>query len=48
VGHTTGSNGLLHIEASRGRVSQYGLKTGGGMTSSGAHGIITEVTSNGS
>jgi hypothetical protein len=48
VGHTSRSNDLLHIEASQARVFQYGLKTGGGMTTGGAHDIITEVTSNGS
>jgi hypothetical protein len=48
VGHTSRSNGLLHIEASRTMVSQYGLKTGGGMTTGGAHDIIAEVMSNGS
>jgi hypothetical protein len=30
VGHTSGSSGLLHKEASQARVSQSSLKTGGG------------------
>jgi hypothetical protein len=30
VGHTSRSSGLLHVEASLARVSQSGLKTGGG------------------
>jgi hypothetical protein len=32
VGNTSISNSLFHLEASRGRVSQSGLKTGGGAT----------------
>jgi hypothetical protein len=35
---------LLHLEASRARVSQYGLKTGEGATAGGARGTITKVT----
>jgi hypothetical protein len=31
VGHSWRSSGFLHMEASRARVSQSGLKTGGGM-----------------
>jgi hypothetical protein len=38
-------SGLLHVEASLARVSQSDLKTSGGATTSGAHGTITEVTS---
>jgi hypothetical protein len=38
------SSGLLHVEASLARVSQSGLKTGGGVTAGGARGIIAEVT----
>jgi hypothetical protein len=45
VGHTSRSNGLLHVEASLTRVFQFGLKTGGGATVGGAHGTITEVAS---
>jgi hypothetical protein len=45
VGHTSGSSGLLHVEASLTRVSQSGLKTGRGTTAGGAHGTITEVAS---
>jgi hypothetical protein len=39
------SSGLLHVEASLTRVSQSGLKTGGGTTAGGAHDTITEVAS---
>jgi hypothetical protein len=45
VGHVSRSSILLHLEASRARVSQSGLKTSGGATIGGAHGTITEVTS---
>jgi hypothetical protein len=45
VGHTSRSSGLLHGEASQPRVSQSGLKAGGGTTASGAHGTIVEVVS---
>jgi hypothetical protein len=31
VGHTSRSSSLLHLEASRARVSQSSLKTGGGV-----------------
>jgi hypothetical protein len=43
TGHSR-SRGLLHLEASRARVSQSGLKTGGGATMSDTHGIIAEIT----
>jgi hypothetical protein len=43
VGHTSRSSGLLHMEASLARVSQSGLKTGGGATVGGTRGTITEV-----
>jgi hypothetical protein len=33
------------VEASRARVSQSGLKTGGGATTGGAHGTVTDVVS---
>jgi hypothetical protein len=36
---------LLRVEASRIRIFQSGLKTGGGATAGGARGTITEVTS---
>jgi hypothetical protein len=39
------SSGLLRVEASLARVSQSGLKTGGGATTGGARGTITEVAS---
>ncbi len=45
MGHVSRSITLLHLEASRARVSQSALKTGGGATADGAHGIITEVAS---
>jgi hypothetical protein len=43
VGHTSRSNGLLHVEASLARVSQSGLITDGGATTGGARGTIAEV-----
>jgi hypothetical protein len=45
VGHTSRSSGLLRVEASLARVSQSGLKTGGGVTTGGARGTIAEVVS---
>jgi hypothetical protein len=39
------SSSLLDVEASLARVSQSGLKTGGGATTGGARGTIAEVTS---
>jgi hypothetical protein len=45
VGHVSRSSDLLWRKASLARVSQSALKTGGGMTTAGAHGIITEVAS---
>jgi hypothetical protein len=45
AGHTSKSSGLLHVEASLARVSQSGLKTGGGATVDGACGTIVEVAS---
>jgi hypothetical protein len=48
VGHTSRSDNLLHLEASHTRVSQSGVKTGGGVTTGGTRGIITEVASRGS
>jgi hypothetical protein len=43
VGHTSLSNGLLHVKASMTRVFQTGLKTSGGVTAGGARDTITEV-----
>jgi hypothetical protein len=43
VGHTLRSSGLLRVEANLVRVSQSGLKTGGGVTVGGTYGTITEV-----
>jgi hypothetical protein len=45
VGHASRSSSLLHVESSLARVSQSGLKTGGGATVGGARGTIVEVTS---
>jgi hypothetical protein len=45
VGHASRYSGLLHVEASRARIFQFGLKTGGGATTDGAHGSIAEVAS---
>jgi hypothetical protein len=45
VGHASRSSGLIHVEASLARVSQSGLKSGGGTTAGGACGTITEVAS---
>jgi hypothetical protein len=45
VGHASRSSDLVHVEASLARVSQSVLKTGGGATTGGAHGTITEVAS---
>jgi hypothetical protein len=45
MGHASRSSGLLGMEASLGRVSQSGLKTGGGTTTGGARGTIAEVAS---
>jgi hypothetical protein len=48
AGHTSRSSGLFPVEASLARVSQSGLKTGGGATTGGARGTITEVASDAS
>jgi hypothetical protein len=45
VGHASRSSGLFRMEVSLTRVSQSGLKTGGGTTAGGARGTITEVAS---
>jgi hypothetical protein len=45
AGHASRSSDLLRVEASLARVSQSGLKTGGGATMGGARGTITEVAS---
>jgi hypothetical protein len=45
AGHLSRSSGLLRVEVSLARVSQSGLKTGGGVTISGARGTIVEVAS---
>jgi hypothetical protein len=45
AGHASRSSGLLGVEASLARVSQSGLKTGGGTTAGGARGTIAVVAS---
>jgi hypothetical protein len=45
VGYTSRYSGLLHVEPTLTRVSQSGMKTGGGVAVDGAHGTITEVAS---
>jgi hypothetical protein len=45
VGHASRSSSLLGVEASLAKVSQSGLKTGGGSTMGGARGTIAEVAS---
>jgi hypothetical protein len=45
VGHVLRSSGLVLLEASLARVSQSGLKTGGGAMAGGARGTIAEVAS---
>jgi hypothetical protein len=43
--HVSRSSGLLCVKASLARVSQSGMKTGGGATMGGARGTIVEVAS---
>jgi hypothetical protein len=43
--HASRYSGLLGVEVSLARVFQSGLKTGGGATTGGARGTITEVAS---
>jgi hypothetical protein len=45
VGYVSRSSSLLGVKASLARVSQSGLKTGGGATTGGARDTIAEVTS---
>jgi hypothetical protein len=45
AGHASRSSGLLHVEASMAMVFQSDLKIGGGATTGGACGTITEVVS---
>jgi hypothetical protein len=45
AGHASRSTDLLHVEASRARISQSGLKTVGGVTAGGARDTIIEVVS---
>jgi hypothetical protein len=43
VGHASRSSGLPRVEASLARVSQFGLKTDGGVTMGGACGTIARL-----
>jgi hypothetical protein len=43
--HASRSSSLLRVEASLTRISQSGLKTGGGATAGGACGTIVKVAS---
>jgi hypothetical protein len=43
AGHALRFSGLLRVEASRVRVFQSDLKTGGDMTTGDVYGIITEI-----
>jgi hypothetical protein len=45
AGHASRSSSLLSVEVSLARVSQFGLKNGGGATMGGARGTIVEVAS---
>jgi hypothetical protein len=45
VGHVSRSSNLLGVEVNLARVFQSGLKTGGGATTGGARGTVTEVAS---
>jgi hypothetical protein len=45
VRHMSRSGGLIRLEASRARVCQSGLKTGGVATAGGVRGTIEEVAS---
>jgi hypothetical protein len=45
AGHASKYSGLLRVEASLARVSQSGLKTGGGAMTDGACDTIMEVAS---
>jgi hypothetical protein len=45
VGHASRSSSLFGVEASLARVSQSGLKTGGGATMGAARGTIAEIAS---
>jgi hypothetical protein len=45
AGHAMRSSGLLGVKASLARISQSGLKTGGGAMTGGVGGTIVEVAS---
>jgi hypothetical protein len=43
VRHVSRSSGLLHVKVSGARVSQSGLKMGGGVTTGGARSTIVKI-----
>jgi hypothetical protein len=43
AGHVSRTSSLLRVEANRAKVSQSGLKTGGGATAGGTRGTIADV-----
>jgi hypothetical protein len=45
VRHVSGSSGLLHVEGSMTRISQFGLNIDGDATTVGARGTIAKVAS---
>jgi hypothetical protein len=45
VGHASRSSSLIGMKVSLARISQSSLETGGGATTGGARGTITEVAS---
>jgi hypothetical protein len=45
TGHVSRSSDSLHVEANLARVSQSGMKTGGGVMMGGARDTIAEVAS---
>jgi hypothetical protein len=45
MGHASRSSGLSHVEVSRVRIFQSGLKTGRGVMASGARDSIIEIVS---
>jgi hypothetical protein len=46
--HASRSSALLHVEASRARVFQSGVKTDGGTMAGDTHGTIMEIASSSS
>jgi hypothetical protein len=45
AGHVSRSSGLLRVEVSLARISQFDMKTDGGVMTGGARDTITKVTS---